>query len=294
MSTRPATGRLGVWATELRFAEPGFIAQVAPEMEALGYGALWFPGGRGGDVTGAIDALLDLTDRVTIATGILNIWMHEPAELGAWWRGLAPEKQARVMLGLGVGHASAVGEAWKKPLETMAAYLDALDAEGIPAANRCIAALGPKMIDLARERSAGTHPYLVTPEHTAMSRQRLGAGPLLAPEQGVVCDTDPESARATARAHLAHYATLPNYRASWRRQGFSDREIARLSDDLIDDLFVYGSHDRIAERVRAHLDAGADHVCLQVISGAVGDAKRLGPVRAAWRNLGPRRFGLAD
>jgi probable F420-dependent oxidoreductase len=287
-------GRLGVWATELRFAEPSFIAQAAPELERLGYGALWFPGGRGGDLTGAIDALLDATQTVTIATGILNIWMHEPAEIGAWWRDLAPERQARVMLGLGVGHPSVIGKAWKKPRKKMAAYLDALDAEGVPAANRCIAALGPKMIDLAGERSAGSHPYLVTPEHTAMSRRRLGLGALLAPEQGVVLDSDPDSARAKARDHIAHYATLPNYRASWLRQGFSEADIETLSDRLIDGLFAWGSPETIGERLRAHLDAGADHVCLQVISGTVGGVKHLGPVRAAWRNLGPRRFGLAD
>jgi probable F420-dependent oxidoreductase len=286
-------GRYGVWASELRFGDPGFIRDAAAELEQLGYGALWFPGGRGGDLTGAIDLLLDATSRVVIATGILNIWMHEPAEIGAWWRGLAPERRARVMLGLGVGHAPVIGEAWKKPLEKMAAWLDGLDAEGVPAANRCIAALGPKMIDLARDRSAGTHPYLVTPEHTAMSRGRLGPGPLLAPEQGVVLDGDPDSARATARAHLAHYATLPNYRASWLRQGFSEADIETLSERLVDALFARGTPETIGERLKAHLDAGADHVCLQVISGAIGSGSDPEAVRRVWRALAPAEIGLA-
>jgi probable F420-dependent oxidoreductase len=282
----PSLGRLGVWATELRFGDPGFIREAAAELEDLGYGALWFPGGRGGDLTGAIDLLLDATKTVTIATGILNIWMHGPAEIGAWWRALAPERQARVMLGLGVGHAPVIGEAWKKPLEKMAAWLDGLDAEGVPAARRCIAALGPKMIDLARERSAGTHPYLVTPGHTAMSRQRLGQA-LLAPEQGVVLDADLERARATARAHLAHYATLPNYCASWRRLGFAEADIEALSDRLVDALFVSGDQAAIGTRIKAHFDAGADHVCLQVISGAIGAGSDPEGVRRVWRALAP-------
>jgi probable F420-dependent oxidoreductase len=282
-------GRIGVWATELRFAEPGFVREVAAELEELGYGALWFPGGRGGDLTGAIDLLLDATRDVVIATGILNIWMHEPAEIGAWWRGLAPERQARVMLGLGVGHAAAIGEAWKKPLAKMAAWLDGLDAEGVPAASRCVAALRAKMIDLARERSAGTHPYLVTPEHTAMSRGRLGPDALLAVEQGVVLDTDRGRARATARAHVTHYATLANYRASWAAQGFAESDIETLSDRLIDGLFAWGDEAAIAARIAAHHDAGADHVCIQVISGAIGTASDPEAVKRTWRALAPGR-----
>jgi probable F420-dependent oxidoreductase len=278
-------GRLGIWATELRFGDPGFIREAAAELEELGYGALWFPGGRGGDVTGAIDLLLDATREVVIATGILNIWMHEPIEIGVWWRTLAPEKQARVMLGLGVGHAPVIGEAWKKPLEKMSVWLDGLDGEGLPAANRCIAALGPKMIDLARERSAGTHPYLVAPGHTAMSRDRLGPGALLAPEQGFVLDTNPERARATARAHLAHYAALPNYRANWQRQGFAEADIDALSDRLVDALIAYGTNEAIGARIDAHNDAGATHVCLQVISGAIGSGSEPEVVRRHWRAL---------
>jgi probable F420-dependent oxidoreductase len=282
-------GRLGVWATELRFGDPGFIREAASELEELGYGTLWFPGGRGGDLTEAIDLLLDATTNVTVATGILNIWMHEPAEIGAWWRALAPENRARVMLGLGVGHASVIGETWKRPLEKMNTWLDRLDAEGVPSTSRCIAALGPKMIDLAGARSAGTHPYLVTPEHSAMSRQRLGAGRLLAPEQGVVLDVDCARARATARAHLAHYATLPNYRASWLRQGFAEADIETLDDRLVNALFAIGDEGAIAARIEAHFQGGADHVCLQVISGAIGSGSDAEAVRRVWRALAPGR-----
>jgi probable F420-dependent oxidoreductase len=218
--------------------------------------------------------------------------MHEPAEVGAWWRGLDPARQQRVMLGLGVGHAPAIGEAWRQPLKKMAGYLDGLDAEGVAADRRCVAALGPKMLDLARDRTAGAHPYLVPPEHTALARERLGTDAWLAPEQGVILDSDPASARDKARAQLKTYAGLPNYRNSWQRLGFGENDIETMSDRLIDALFVWGSREQIAERLNAHLQAGADHVCLQVILGATGTSDPA-ELQRIWRELAPRNLALS-
>jgi probable F420-dependent oxidoreductase len=279
-------GRIGVWASDFRFGDPGFVTEAAEELEELGYSAIWFPGGRGGDLMDRIDLILAATKRCVIATGILNIWMHEPDEVGAWWRDLDPAQRERIMLGLGVGHAPSIGDAWRQPLTKMAGYLDGLDGEGVPAASRCIAALGPRMLDLARDRSAGAHPYLVPPEHTAIARERLGASSWLAPEQGVVLETDPGIAREIARAQLATYARLPNYRQSWQRLGFGEDEIDAMSDRLIDALFVWGSPETIAERLAAHLKAGADHVCLQVVLGATG-ASDPAALRRVWRELAP-------
>lgn len=273
-------GKVGLWAMELRFGDPGAIAEAAAEADALGYGAIWVPGGIGGDVTGDLDRLLGATSRATIATGILNIWKHEPAEIADWWKGLAPDRQARVLLGLGVSHGPLIGEAWAKPLTVMRAYLDRLAAEGMPADSLCLAALGPKMLELSRDRTAGAHPYLVTPAHTAEARAILGPGKLLAPEQGVVLETDPVRARQLARDALAHYRRLPNYQASWRREGFTQQEIDDLADRLVDGIFAWGDADAIAARVKAHHDAGADHVCVQAITGG-----GLPEARAAWRAL---------
>lgn len=288
---RPQLGRIGIWATELRFADPAFIAKAASDLEGFGYGALWFPGGRGGNLLETIDRLLDATDSVAICTGILNIWMHDPAEVGTWWRGLSAQRRARIMLGLGVGHAPVIGDAWKKPLHKMADYLDGLDREGVPRSNRCVAVLGPKMLDLSASRSAGAHPYLVTPEHTALARERMGTQALLAAEQGVVLETDPQAAREKARGHLHHYSQLPNYRNNWQRLGFTVEEIDGLADRLVDGLVAWGDVDRIAERVAAHFAAGADHVCMQVIGGAVGTASDPEVLLSAWADLAPARLG---
>lgn len=285
-SRKPDLGSFGIWAVQFRFGDPGFIADCAAEAEELGYGALWFPGGRGGDLNRVFLTILQATRRTIAASGILNIWMHEPAEVGSWRRAWTEDQRARALLGLGVGHALAIGEAWKKPLEKMSIYLDGLDAEGVPAEYRCIAALGPKMMDLARDRTAGAHPYLVPPEHTALARERMGPQALIATEQGAIFDVDPSSARAKARAHLETYAVLPNYIASWKRLGFTDEDIATRSDRLVDGLFVWGSPEQIGARLKAHLDAGADHVAVQVVAGPPG-ANDLEEMRQNFRDLAP-------
>ena len=275
-------GRVGIWAGEFRVGDPA-RAEAAAELDALGYGALWIPGGAGGDLFGDMKIALDASKRMAVASGIVNIWRHEPAEVGAWWHGLSQAHQDRTMLGLGISHALLIGADYSKPVATMTKYLDGLDAEKVPSERRCVAALGPKMLDLSRDRSAGSHPYLVPPEHTAIARERLGPDALLAPEQGVILETDPGKARAIARQAVAMYLPLPNYSNNWRRLGFSEEDVTTPSDRLLDGLFAWGTPAKIAERVQAHIDAGADHVCLQVLSDTPIGRGAL--PRAAWREL---------
>jgi probable F420-dependent oxidoreductase len=284
MSTRenPRLGRIGVWSLELRYGNHIEAAEAAAEVDELGYGAIWVPGGVGGDITGDLDRLLEATKQVTVASGILNIWKHEPQEIGRWWNSLPADRRSRVLLGLGVSHQHSIGEAYRKPLQAMRDYLDALAEAGMPAQSLCLAALGPKMLELAGERTAGVHPYLVTPEHSATARHALGPGKVVAPEQGVVLESDPARARALGRKALVQYQNYPNYRNSWGRLGFTDEEIDGASDRLVDALFAWGDVEQIGARVNAHLAAGADHVCLQAITGAGLD---IGAARAAWRQL---------
>lgn len=291
MSTLPASnakaadrlGRIGVWSGDLRFGDAAASQDAAAELEALGYGAIWIPGGAGGDLFADLDRLLGATRRTTVAAGVLNIWKHAPPETGAWWRGLTGEQQARMMLGLGVSHALLIGADYQRPMAVMCAYLDELDAQGLPVEGRCLAALGPKMLDLARDRSAGAHPYLVPPEHTALARARLGPDALLAPELGVILETDPGKAREIARQAIAFYLAMPNYVNNWRRLGFGDDDVVGPSDRLCDALFAWGSMDQIVQRVNDHLAAGANHVCLQVLRDPAGAGDSL--PREAWREL---------
>lgn len=271
-----------MWSMELRFGDHQQVGHAAAELEELGYATLWIPGGIGGDITGDIDRLLGATTKATIATGILNIWMHDPEEIAVWWKGLTDDRQARVFLGLGVSHSHIVGEAYARPLATMNAYLDRLDAAGLPAEARCLAALGPKMQALARDRSAGAHPYLVSPSHTESAREVLGRDSILAPEQGVILDPDPASAREKARGALSHYIQYPNYRNSWQRLGFTADEIDAMDDRLIDHLFACGDLTAIRARLDEHWSAGADHVCIQAITGQGLDIR---PAMEVWRSV---------
>ena len=276
----PQIGRVGVWATELRFGDTAAIDEAAAEIEALGYGALWIPGGIDDAVLGDVDRLLSKTSRIVIGTGIINIWKQDAADVAAWWKGQSAERQARVWLGVGVSHAMLIGADWIKPIAKTRQWLDEALAAGLPGDALCVAALGPQMLALARDKTGGAHPYLATPEHTAAARAILGPGKQLAPEQGVVLESDPETARGLAREALKFYATLPNYANNWKRYGYTDEDIATMSDRLIDGLFAWGGPAEIAARVKAHHDAGADHVCIQVIS-----ASGLDGARAAWREL---------
>ena len=280
----PQIGKIGIWSMEMRYDDVGEITETAAELEELGYGALWIPGAMGGELLGDIGRLLAATRTMTIATGILNIWMHEAQDVATWWHGLSTEDSGRFLLGLGVSHGATVGEAYRKPLSAMKDYLGRLSDAGVPSQSICLAALGPKMLELARDETAGAHPYLTTPEHTAIARQALGAGPLLAPEQGVVLEPDQARARDMARPYVKGYGQLANYANNWRRLGFSEEDIATSSDRLVDALFACGDVDRIVERVNAHFAAGADHVCLQVVGPQPG-AMDVSALRPAWRTL---------
>jgi probable F420-dependent oxidoreductase len=274
-------GRIGIWSTGIRFGADGIEAAV--ELERLGFGTVWIPGGIDDGVLASLEALLAATGKLKFATGIINIWKHEPAELAAWWERQGAN-QERLLLGLGVSHAPLIGEGWNRPLARMAEFLDGLSSAGMASDRLCLAALGPKMLELSARRTAGAHPYMVTPGHTAEARRILGPEALLAPEQGVVLESDPAKARAIAREFVGHYAQLPNYANSWRREGFSDTEIEALDDRLIDALIAWGDVAAISARLDEHFAGGADHVCVQVI-GEGGMRPDNARDRAVWREL---------
>ena len=263
----------GIWSGGLRYGDQGRAAEHAAELEGLGYTALWIPD-VGGDLWSPLANLLGATSKVTIATGILNVWMHTPEETAAQHASLTEKFGRRFLCGVGISHQPFIDRvkspgAYAKPVATMASYLDGLDAAEVPLAreDRVIAALGPKMLELARERAAGTHPYLVTPELTANAREGIGPDGLVASEQAVVLETDPAKARAIGRTHLAGYLRLPNYANNWKRQGFTDDDTANGgSDRLVDALVAWGDEPAIATRVQQQRDAGADHVCLQILT----------------------------
>jgi len=253
-------GSFGIWARGDRMS-----GELAAELEALGYGALWIGGSPSADLAGP-ERLLDATDELVVATGIVNIWRSPADEVARSYHRIAERHPGRFLLGIGVGHPEATGERYRRPYEALVAYLDALDTAGVPRDDLALAALGPKVLRLAAERTAGAHPYLTTPEHSRAARELLGAGPLLAPEQHVVLDVDPGRARALARSALASYLQMVNYRNSWRRLGFSDADLADGgSDVLVDALVAHGDEAAVAARLREHLDVGADHVCLQLL-----------------------------
>jgi probable F420-dependent oxidoreductase len=289
---RERLGPVGAWLTLLGLRSAGEERAAAAEIERLGYPALWFgetPVNKEAFVHAGI--LLAATERIAIATGIASIYARDAAAANAAGNALAEAYDGRFVLGLGVSHAPAVaqrGHDYGKPVTEMRRYLDAIDAADYraPAPARptpvVIAALRRRMLELARDRVHGAHPYLVTPAHTARARAILGPGPVLAPEQGVVLETDPDRARATAREHLTAYLRLPNYTNSWREDGFGDDDFADGgSDRLVDALIAWGDAETIAARVRAHHEAGADHVCIQPV---IRDLDR---ALAALRRLAP-------
>jgi probable F420-dependent oxidoreductase len=253
-------GRIGIWRHP-----SGLTPELAVEVEGLGYGAIWLGGSPGGDL-GAVDQLLNATDRIVIATGIVNVWKDDAATIGADYHRITARYPGRFLLGLGIGHPEATQE-YQRPYDKLVSYLDDLDELKVPADQRVLAALGPRVLRLAADRTAGAHPYLVTPEHTRRAREILGPGPLLAPEQKVVLETDPERARAIARPRVRDpYLGLANYLSNLRRLGWTDADFADGgSDALIDALVVHGDAEALARGVTAHLDAGADHVAVQAL-----------------------------
>jgi probable F420-dependent oxidoreductase len=253
-------GNLGIWrhAAQLN-------GEFAAEVEKLGYGAIWIGGSPSGDLRDA-ERLLDATTTLAVATGIVNIWKDDATTVAASYHRVTAKHPGRFLLGIGAGHREHTRE-FTRPFTALVRYLDELDAAGVPVDGRVLAALGPKVIRLSRQRSTGAHPYLTTPEHTRLAREILGAGPLLAPEQKVVLDTDPERARATARPFIkTPYLGLINYTSNLLRLGFSEEDIAGDgSDKLIDALALHGDAGTIAGGITAHLEAGANHVNVQVL-----------------------------
>jgi len=277
-------GPIGLWSAPVRFRLGEGGLEAAQEAQALGFPALWIAGGADNKVLDDVDRLLDATTELKIGTGILNIWRYEPAEVAAWWDAEPPERQRRAVVGIGSSHVHLIGEAYARPLARMKAFLEGLDACGMPRERVCVAALGPKMLALAGAQSGGAHPYLVTPGHTELARKIMGPGALLAPQQAVALSADLGRAREMARTGLQGYLRLPNYVNSFRRQGFADDEIQGLSDRFVEAIVACGDLEVVAQRIKAHHDAGADHVCLQVMTGPVATGD-LAPERAAWREL---------
>ena len=288
---------VGIWTFALDLQPASASKEAAAELEELGYKALWVPEAANREAVANAGLLLSATSTMVVATGIANIWMRHAMAAANAWRTLNEAYDDRFLMGLGVSHAPSVGrllgDTWDRPLERMSQYLDAMD-EAIfmatqPAVppSRVLAALGPRMLDLARERSLGAHPYFVPVEHTTFARERLGPGPLLAPEQAVVLETDPVEARRIARAHMAGYLRLPNYARNLVRLGWTEEDLADGGTDrLVDAIVAWGDLDAVADRVAEHRDAGADHVCIQVLtseSGAVplDEWRRLAPALTA-------------
>jgi probable F420-dependent oxidoreductase len=252
-------GQYGVWDRD-----PVLTPELAREVEELGFGAIWIGGSPDGDLVFA-ESLLDATERIVVATGIVNMWKTPAQEAAASYHRVAARHPDRFLLGVGIGHPEATSE-YRSPYSTMVDYLDVLDEAGVPVAARVLAALGPKALALAAERTAGPHPYLVPTEHTKAARAQIGDGVLLAPEQKIIVEPDPARARTSARPHVSFYFGLRNYASSLRRLGWADEDLAgEGSDRLVDALVGHGDADAVAARLTAHLDAGADHVSAQVV-----------------------------
>ncbi len=257
---RDHLGRFGVWRGE---------RQVTPELaagiEELGFGALWLGSARG-DLAAA-EEFLAATTTLIVATGIINMWQYEPHLVAASFQRVEERFPGRFLLGVGAGHPE-MTQHYAKPYDTLARYVDTLLGDGVPADSLVLAALGPKVLQLAAERTAGAHPYLVTTGYTAQARTILGPGPLLAPEQKVVISTDPERARATGRSRVEQpYLGLANYTANLRRLGWTDADLSGGgSDALIDALVAHGGAAQVVTRLTEHLDAGADHVSIQLLT----------------------------
>ena len=238
----------------------------AAEIEKLGYGAVWIGGSPAGDLK-YVDPILERTDTLQVATGIVNVWTAPADQVAEAYHRLEDTYPGRFLLGVGIGHPEHTEE-YRKPYDVLVEYLDALDAAKVPTSRRVVAALGPKVLKLSARRSAGAHPYLTTPEHTGEARNLVGPTVFLAPEHKVVLSRDAESSRKVGRETVDFYLNLSNYLNNWKRLGFTDDDIAKPgSDRLIDAVVAHGTPDDIAARLNEHLEAGADHVSIQVLGG---------------------------
>ena len=275
-------GKLGVWYFFDGISSPD-AAEAAKRIEKMGYGTLWIPETVGKNPMVLSSWLLANTTTLNLATGIVNIYHREPGVTMAAQNSLAEQSGGRFLLGMGVSHKPLVegvrGLAYGPPVATMREYLEKMQTApytGIQPSEKpptVIAALGPKMLELAAAECAGAHPYFSSPEHTQFARETMGAGPLLCVEQKVILETDPAKARELAKPVAKIYQGLPNYRNNWLRMGLSEDDINDMSDRFIDTTFAWGSVDQIQARIQAHFDAGADHVCIQPVNpnGNFGD-----------------------
>lgn len=235
------------------------------DIEALGYGAIWAGGSPPADLDW-VEPVLESTDTLQVATGIVNIWSSAAGPVAESFHRIEAAHPGRFLLGIGAGHPELVAE-YQKPYDALTTYLDKLDVYGVPKRRRVVASLGPQVLKLSARRSAGAHPYLTTPEHTARARALVGPDAFIAPEHKVVLTTDAGRARTVARKALSVYLNGTNYVNNWKRLGFADADVATPgSDALIDALVAYGSADTVAVRLNEHLAAGANHVSVQVLT----------------------------
>lgn len=284
-------GRAGVWSFALQRLAAGDEGDAARLYEGLGFPSLWIPESLGSkDVFAHSAILLGATERVVLGTGIANIYARDPMAMSNGAKALGEAFPGRFVLGIGVSHAPSVatrGSAYGKPIETMTAYLDAMAAaqyaapEPEPPVPLVLAALGPRMLELAAARADGAHPYFVPVEHTLVARRHLGPEPFLGVEQTAVLATDRAAGSRIAHAFAKNYLALPNYANNLRRLGWSDEDVAgEGSEALVDAVIAIGDVDAIVRRVGAHLEAGADHVCLQL-----REERSTDPALAAYREL---------
>lgn len=258
VSLKPDLGRYGVWT-----GGP-VTPEQAVEIEKLGYGAVWVGASPPADLS-FVEPILEQTETLQIATGIVNIWSAPAETVAESYHRIENAYPGRFLLGIGVGHPEHTQE-YRKPYDALVDYLDVLDAATVPTSRRVIAALGPKVLMLARDRSAGAHPYLTTPEHTAQAREHIGNSVFLAPEHKVVVTGDAEQARELGRKTVGFYLDLSNYVNNWRRLGFTADDVTKPgSDKLIDSVVAYGTAEQIARRLGEHHEVGADHVAVQVL-----------------------------
>jgi probable F420-dependent oxidoreductase len=262
--TKPQIGKFGVFGHYSQWQQ--LSPKQLKDIEALGYGAIWAGGSPPAELEW-IDPILEVTDNLALATGIINIWTAAAGPVADSFHRIEKAYPGRFLLGIGVGHPEAQTE-YKKPYDALSDYLTELDQHGVPKDRVVVAALGPQVLKLSARRSAGAHPYLTTPEHTAQARELIGPEAFLAPEHKVVLTTDAEKARTTGRKALEIYLNLANYLNNWKRLGFTDADVAKPgSDALVDAMIAYGTTDAIAARLTEHLTAGADHVPVQVLAG---------------------------
>lgn len=292
-------GTVGLWTGALEFVSAARCVELAVEVEELGYGAIWIPEVAGRDVFVQLALMLNGTSTLIGATGIASIWARDAVAMTGAANGLTEAFPDRVLVGLGVSHHNLVeglrGHRYEKPIEAMSSYLAAMDASPYTSVRpttpvrRVLAALGPRMLALASAQTAGAHTYFVPPEHTSMARSRMGGGSLLCAEQAVLLNDDPGVAREVGRAYMATYLRLPNYTRNLRRLGYTDEDLAGGgSDRLVDAIVAWGSEDQVVRRVQAHLDAGADHVCIQPLV-----AERRAVPAGQWRQLSEPLRGVA-